>query len=91
MCYLLAIELFRPDLANDPEFDPGGVAIMLQAIGYAFAMILANLCYLTLGPGLESIVKPAKPIPYRRCLFLLGTAFSAALPFGIPILVAVGG
>jgi len=90
ICYLLAIDLFRPDLANDPEFDPGGVAIILQAFGYGFAMVLANLCYLTLGPGLESFIKPANPIPYRRFLFVLGTAFSVALPFGIPVLVAVG-
>jgi hypothetical protein len=78
-------------LANDPEFDPGGVAIVFQAFGYGLAMVLANLCYLTFGPGLESLVKPKKPIPYRRFFFLLGTVFSAALPFGIPLLVAVGG
>ncbi|XAM00961.1 hypothetical protein OT109_06150 [Phycisphaeraceae bacterium D3-23] len=89
-CYLLAIALFRPDLANDPEFDPGGIAVLMQAVGFCFAMILANACYLALGPGLETLLRPARPTPYRIVLFCAGTAFSVSLPFGIPLLVAIG-
>ena len=90
-CYLVSIDLFRPDLLNDPEFDIGGAAVILQACGYAFMMVVANLCYLLFGPGLESIVNPSNTEVYRRACFRLGTGFSVALPFAIPVLVAFSG
>ncbi|MEO0475880.1 MAG: hypothetical protein AAF085_07920 [Planctomycetota bacterium] len=91
VCYLGAIDLFRPDLANDPEFDPGGAAVLLQACGYAFMMIVANICYQIFGPGLESLVNPTNTQIYRRVCFYLGAGFSCLLPFAIPVLVALDG
>lgn len=54
-------------------------------------MVVANICYLLFGPGLESLVNPSKPETYRRLFFCLGAGFSVALPFVIPALVAFGG
>lgn len=90
-CYLIVIDLFRPDIASDPQFELGGEALALQMMGYAAAMMLANVCYLVLGPALEGLIRPASPRRYRWRLFWIGTAFSVALPFGIPVLVAIGG
>jgi hypothetical protein len=54
-----------------------------QAIGYAVAMAVANLCYF-LGPLSERVVRPADVGSYRNATYNLGLWFSVALPFLVP-------
>jgi hypothetical protein len=57
-----------------------------QAVGYAVAMVVANVCY-GLGGAAERVIKPKDASAFRRTAFGAGFAFSVALPFTIPAAV----
>jgi hypothetical protein len=61
-----------------------------QAVGYAIAIGLANLCY-QLGPTVERIVPAQRVDSYRRAAYSAGLVFSMAAPFSIPAIVALRG
>jgi hypothetical protein len=61
---------------------------LFQAVAYLIAMGVANLCYY-LGPVSEMIIRPKNPASYRRVTYGIGSWLSWALPFVIPLLVAV--
>ena len=58
-----------------------------QAIGYLFAMIIANIFYF-LGPVSELLLKPKNTELYRKTCFKIGLYFSVGLPFLIPLTIA---
>jgi hypothetical protein len=61
---------------------------LFQGVGYLFAMLVANICYGT-GALLERLLRPNDPARYRKLSFASGFWFSVALPFTIPLLVAI--
>jgi hypothetical protein len=61
------------------------VAYNLQAVGYVFAMALANALY-GLGALSEKLVRPRNPQAWRCTMFALGLGFSVALPFVVPLI-----
>ena len=61
--------------------------VAFQAIGYAIAMGVANVCYF-LGPLSERVLKPADLTRYRTAAYNLGLWFSVALPFLVPATLA---
>jgi hypothetical protein len=67
-----------------PDADINALTTILQAVGYLFAMGVANVCYLG-GPLSELLLRPHNPARYRRVVFWSGFAFSALLPFAIPV------
>jgi hypothetical protein len=53
---------------------------------YAAAMVVANVCC-GLGATVERVIKPNDASAFRRTAFMLGFAFSVALPFTVPAAV----
>jgi hypothetical protein len=47
-------------------------------------MGLANVCY-SLGAIVEVVLRPRDPDAFRRRAFVLGVAFSVALPWVVPL------
>jgi hypothetical protein len=62
--------------------------IAVQGVGYLVAMAIANLFY-NLGSWSESRLRPLDVTRYRRWTWGIGVSFSVALPFTIPVLVAI--
>jgi hypothetical protein len=60
-----------------------GFTVAFQAIGYAAAMGVANVCYF-LGPLSERLLKPTDLSSYRHAAYSLGLWFSVVLPFLVP-------
>ncbi len=83
--YCAALGARCPDTAEVTVF-----TTLFQGVGYLLAMALANVCY-GLGPAVERLVPPAFRGRYRRWAFAAGLAFSAALPFCIPLLILTRG
>jgi hypothetical protein len=71
-----------------PEVEITFFTTVVQAFGYLVAMAIANVCY-NLGGWLETWLRPANIPAYRRWAWRLGLGFSVALPFTIPVAVAV--
>jgi hypothetical protein len=61
-------------------------ATLMLGVGYLVVMGVANVCYL-LGPGLETMLRPADRETYRRGAWAMGYAGSIALPFLFPTVV----
>jgi hypothetical protein len=59
-----------------------------QAFGYLLAIALANVCF-NLGRWSETLVRPKNVAAFRRRVWRLGLGFSIALPFTIPLVVAI--
>src|SRR5690242_5166694 len=70
-----------------PDVEITGFTVMAQAIGFLFALALANVCYF-LGPMLERLLSPRNLGAFRRGAFGLGLGFSMLLIFCPPTLVA---
>jgi len=62
--------------------------IMFQALGYLVAMGVANVLF-GLGALSEQLFRPKNRRRWRRACFVLGVCFSVALPFLVPVLVAL--
>lgn len=62
--------------------------ITVQGVGYLLAMGMANVLF-GLGALSEEVVRPKNVGRWRRSCFLLGLSFSVALPFTVPVLVAL--
>jgi hypothetical protein len=60
----------------------------VQGVGYLIAVAIANLFY-NRGSWSETRLRPREVGTYRRWSWGLGIALSVALPFSIPVLVAV--
>jgi hypothetical protein len=73
-----------------PDVEISGLTTLLQGFGYLIAMAVANLFY-SLGAFSESLLRPRDAVSYRRWAFRLGLGFSMALPFAVPMLVAITG
>jgi hypothetical protein len=89
-CLAGVIELcleFR-DQSKPTEMEITAFTIVFQGLGYLMMMGVANICY-TAGPLAEAIVKPSDVERFRSQLFAAGFWFSFALPFSVPIMVAV--
>ena len=91
-CYAAVLDHFScegPDCrgsAEDTEITLFTIAF--QGAGYLFAMGVANVMF-GLGAFSERIVLPKNVERWRRSCFLLGLSFSVALPFAVPVLVAL--
>jgi hypothetical protein len=91
-CYAAVLDHFScsgPDCGRSSE----GPEITLftigfQGIGYLFAMGVANVLF-GLGALCEEFFRPKNRARWRRTLFTLGLSFSVALPFLVPVLVAL--
>lgn len=77
-------------LPASAEFEITLFTLLFQAIGYLAMMVVANLFYL-LGPLAEIYLKPGDPDHFRRTCYTRGFCFSVALPFTIPLLLAIEG
>jgi uncharacterized BrkB/YihY/UPF0761 family membrane protein len=71
-----------------PDADITPFTTLFQAVGYLFMMLVANLCY-KLGPLCERFIRPQSIPQYRSVAFMAGVLFSVALPFSIPVLLAL--
>jgi hypothetical protein len=71
-----------------PEVEISGFTTAFQGLGYLLAVGLANLCF-NLGSWSERVVRPQDVSLYRRWTWRLGLSVSVALPFAIPIIVAI--
>ena len=60
----------------------------VQAFGYLVAMAVANLFY-GLGSWSEARLRPRNIAAYRKWAWGVGCTFSVALPFTIPVVVAI--
>lgn len=60
--------------------------LVLQSIGYLVIIALANICYL-IGPLSESLLRPDDIHGYREKWYTLGSRFSFALPFSVPVML----
>lgn len=72
---------------SDPDAEITLFTMAFQAVGYLFAMAIANVCY-GLGPLAERIIRPRNAERFRRRLFAAGLLFSVMLPLSIPVLAA---
>jgi hypothetical protein len=75
-----------PDPSQEDAFS--GFTLVLQGFGYLFMLLVANVCFF-LGPLSESWLRPRNVDAYRKVAFRLGFWCSVALPFGIPMLLAL--
>jgi len=82
---LIVLGIFS-DTLKDVEVT--AFTIAFQAVGYLICMVIANVCY-QLGPLTEHWLHPKNTTKYRRITFALGFWFSVALPFSIPMLLAI--
>jgi hypothetical protein len=73
---------------SDPDFEITMFTIAFQAIGYVFAMAVANVFY-GLGPGMERLFKPQNLSLYRRIAFGAGATLSIVIPFVVPVALFV--
>jgi hypothetical protein len=62
---------------------------LFMGVGFLVLMGAANVCYV-LGPIMESLVKPADSVRYRRTTFAMGFRGSVALPFAVPAVALAG-
>ena len=85
LAYAAVLET-RCDPASDVDITIFTTAV--QGFGYLVAMAIANLFY-SLGCWSEMRAMPRNVATYRRRVWGLGLAFSVALPFSIPIFVAI--
>jgi hypothetical protein len=74
--------------AGAPDVEITIFTTAVQAAGYLVAMAIANLFY-NLGSWSETRLRPREVATYRRWAWGLGIVFSVALPFSIPVLVAI--
>jgi hypothetical protein len=91
-CYAAVLEHFAcsgPNCSGSAEDTEITLfTIAFQGVGYLFAMGVANITF-GLGAFSEELLRPKNPERWRRACFLLGLCFSVALPFAIPVLVAL--
>jgi hypothetical protein len=73
---------------HEGELEITAFTILVQGIGYLFAMAVANVAY-CLGPLSELLLRPNPIDVYRRGMFWLGFGFSVVLPFLYPLLVGL--
>jgi hypothetical protein len=76
--------------AGDPEVEITIFTMAFQGVGYLIAMAFANLCY-ALGVWMEDLLRPSDVTTFRRWALGLGVAVSVALPFSIPVFLAIRG
>ena len=76
-------------LPAEAKFEVTFFSVIFQFISYVVMMGIANVLYL-MGPFLEIFVEPAHPERFRRIFFGMGFWLSVALPFSIPLLLALG-
>jgi hypothetical protein len=91
-CYAAVLDHFScsgldcPGSVEDTEITL--FTIVFQGLGYLVAMGIANVLF-GLGALSEELARPKNPRTWRRTWFLLGLCFSVALPFAVPVLVAL--
>jgi hypothetical protein len=88
--FLAYVVVLRFRCADDPEVEVTIFTTAFQGLGYLLAMGIANLCY-GLGAWAERLLGPDDVESFRITTFRLGLAFSVALPFSIPLLLAIFG
>jgi hypothetical protein len=76
--------------AGTPGVEITIFTMAFQGLGYLVVMALANLCY-GLGAFAEECVQPRNVRAFRWWAFGLGLGVSAAVPFSVPLIVAVRG
>jgi hypothetical protein len=84
--YAIEWGIWRDRMPREAEFTI--VTLIVQAVAYVVVMIIANVFY-TLGAVAELIIKPRNIQRFRDSSFRAGFWFSVALPFSIPLLVAI--
>jgi hypothetical protein len=87
--FLLYAAVIEVACTCDSEAEITLFAIPFQALGYLFAMAVANLCY-SLGYIVERILKPRDVARYRRVTFAAGVGLSVAPPLLVPALAYLG-
>lgn len=80
--YVFEFELFGP---RHEESEITLFTVGFQAFGYMMFMAAAHVAY-TAGPLVEALIKPRSPELLRRILFWGGAAFSALIPFAVPLI-----
>jgi hypothetical protein len=75
-------------LPSEAGFEITLLTALFQGLGYLAMMGVANLFYF-IGPISERMLRPIDVLRYRRVCFRLGLWFSLALPFCIPVALAV--
>jgi hypothetical protein len=91
-CYAAVLEHYSCSGVNCPgnveDTEITIFTISFQALGYLVAMRVANVAF-GLGAWSEAFVRPTNGKRWRRTCFALGLGFSVALPFVVPVLVAL--
>jgi hypothetical protein len=73
-----------------PEVEITVFTMALQGLAYLILMAAANLLY-NFGYWSERLIRPRNGENYRERLFIVGVAVLVALPFSVPVLVAISG
>ncbi|HEY6908256.1 MAG TPA: hypothetical protein VI356_02735 [Myxococcales bacterium] len=91
-CYAAVLEHFSCSgvncAGNVEDTEITLFTIFFQGLGYLVAMAVANVAF-SLGAVTETFIRPKNAMRWRRTVFALGLAVSVALPFMVPVLVAL--
>jgi hypothetical protein len=90
IAFVLYVWAFEVRCLDVPDAEISLFTTCFQAVGYAFAMALANVCY-QLGPACERLVPKRHADSYRQISYASGFAISVAAPFSVPLMTAVWG
>lgn len=85
VCYAVLLSLFAEKF---PEAEITIFTILFQAVGFAFAVLFANIFY-SLGNLIEKLVPLSKVEKYRSFCFKSGCIFSFSLPFLVPLIALI--